>query len=129
MANRDVEKEVARVRSAEWRAKNPGHANTKLAKARYKKNNPAKRMADVAKRRAAKLRRTPAWLTVEDFWLIEQAYELAALRTRMFGFQWHVDHEYPLQGRNVSGLHVPNNLRVIPWMDNVKKANRFEVAA
>ena len=75
------------------------------------------------------MHRTPAWLTVDDLWLIEQAYELAALRTKLFGFSWHVDHILPLQGKQVSGLHVPTNLQVIPWVDNVRKANRFEVAA
>jgi hypothetical protein len=128
-ANRDAEKAVARLRSAEWREKNPNHEGVKAAKARYKAANPGKVRADTVKRRAAKIHRTPAWLTVDDLWLIEQAYELAALRTKLFGFSWHVDHILPLQGKQVSGLHVPANLQVIPWVDNVRKANRFEVAA
>lgn len=77
------------------------------------------------KRQAAKIQRTPSWLTKEDLWLIKEAYELAALRTKMFGFSWHVDHVLPLQGETVSGLHVPNNLQVIPGKDNVRKSNRM----
>jgi hypothetical protein len=127
--NREEEKAVARVRSAEWRLKNPHHVGAKEAKGRYKLANPGKVNADTAKRRIAKMHRTPAWLTVDDLWVIEQAYELAALRTKLFGFSWHVDHILPLQGKKVSGLHVPNNLQVIPWVDNVRKANRFEVVA
>lgn len=122
--NREVEKAVAKIRSAEWRLKNPQHEGSKIAKARYKAENPAKVNADTAKRRVAKLKRSPAWLTQDDLWLIEQAYELAQLRTKMFGFAWHVDHIFPLQGRVVSGLHVPNNLQVIPWLDNLSKANK-----
>jgi hypothetical protein len=80
-----------------------------------------------AKRKAAELQRTPAWLTADDFWLIEEAYDLAALRTRMFGFAWHVDHVVPLQGKLVSGLHVPTNMQVIPGDDNRRKSNTFEV--
>jgi hypothetical protein len=127
--NHAEEKAAARVRSAEWRLKNPHHVGAKEAKGRYKTANSGKVNADTAKRRTAKMHRTPAWLTVDDLWVIEQAYELAALRTKLFGFSWHVDHILPLQGKKVSGLHVPNNLQVIPWVDNVKKANRFEVVA
>jgi hypothetical protein len=124
-ANRDAEKAVARLRSAEWRTKNPTHEGVKAAKARYKAANPGKVRADTAKRRTAKMHRTPAWLTADDLWMIEQAYDLAALRTKIFGFSWHVDHVLPLQGKKVSGLHVPNNLQVIPWADNVSKSNKF----
>lgn len=96
-------------------------------KRRYKQtlHGKANTRANDAKRHAAKMHRTPAWLTADDLWMIEQAYELAALRTKLFGFSWHVDHVLPLQGRKVSGLHVPNNLQVIPWSDNVSKSNKF----
>lgn len=77
-----------------------------------------------AKRKAAKLQRTPHWLTEDDHWMIEQAYELAALRTKMLGFSWHVDHKLPLQGKVVSGLHTPYNLQVIPAVENLRKGNR-----
>lgn len=80
-----------------------------------------------SKRRAAKLQRIPIWLTKDDHWLIEETYSLAALRTKMFGFPWHVDHVLPLQGKVVSGLHVPLNLRVITGRENAVKHNRYEV--
>jgi hypothetical protein len=95
---------------------------------KWKQDNPHKVRADTVKRRTAKMKRTPAWLTEDDLWLIEQAYELAALRTKLFGFGWHVDHVIPLQGTVVSGLHVPTNLQVIPWIQNVSKANKYSVA-
>ena len=79
------------------------------------------------KRHTAKLQRTPKWLTPDDCWMIEQAYELAVLRKKMFGFDWHVDHIMPLQGKLVSGLHVPMNLQVIPGLENSSKSNRYEV--
>lgn len=39
-----------------------------------------------------------------------------------------VDHEIPLRGRLVSGLHVLENLRVIPRSDNQKKSNLWRVS-
>ena len=97
----------------------------KEQKKAYSRNNTAKLTAKTRKYQIAKLKRTPSWLSAEDFWLIEQAYELAQLRTQVFGFQWHVDHVLPLQGKLVSGLHVPHNLQVIPAVDNQGKSNKY----
>lgn len=80
-----------------------------------------------AKRKAAELQRTPAWLTEDDHWMIEQAYELAMLRTKMLGIVFNVDHILPLQGKLVSGLHTPLNMQVIPAAENRRKSNSFEV--
>ena len=79
------------------------------------------------KRKIDLLKRTPKWLTSDDLWMIEQAYELAGLRTKMLGVEYHVDHVIPLRGKYVSGLHVPLNLRVVPWFENQRKTNKFEV--
>jgi hypothetical protein len=108
-----------------WREKNKPLLREYVKKSKAK--NPDVSRANVAKRRAARVNRTPAWLTEDDHWMMKQAYELAELRTKMFGFAWHVDHIIPLQGENVSGLHTPFNLQVIPWSDNVRKSNTFEV--
>lgn len=86
-----------------------------------------KKLFRTINRRLAKAQRTPKWLTDNDYWIMEQAYEIAALRSKLFGFEWHVDHILPLQGTTVSGLHVPTNLQVIPWLDNQKKHNKIEV--
>lgn len=100
----------------------------RASKAAWKKSNPHKVAAWQQKRHAAEMQRTPPWLTDDDFWMLEQAYELAALRTKMFGFAWHVDHVIPLQGRRVSGLHTPYNVQVIPAVENMRKLNKFEIA-
>ena len=77
------------------------------------------------KRDAAKKNRTPNWLTDDQLWMIEQAYDIAAKRTLSLGITFHVDHIVPLQGKIVSGLHVPWNLQVIPAKLNQQKSNRF----
>jgi len=103
------------------------HENNPDYYAEFRKRFPAKVNAKEVRRKTAKIQRTPSWLSEEDFWVIEQAYELAAIRTKMFGFSWHVDHIIPLRGRTVSGFHGPNNLQVIPWRDNVLKSNIYKV--
>jgi hypothetical protein len=90
-----------------------------------KPENKHKRQAKKAKNRAFRLQRTPNWLTKIDKWMIQEAYELAILRTKLTGFIWEVDHVIPLQGKLVSGLHTPYNLQVIPKLDNAKKSNKF----
>lgn len=83
----------------------------------------------VRRRQAALLQRTPKWLSEADIWMMQEAYELASIRTKLFGFSWHVDHKIPLQGKVVSGLHTPYNLQVIPAKENIAKLNRFEVVS
>ena len=102
--------------------------NILLQKQEYRKSNKGKINALVAKRKQHIKQRIAKWITRDDIWMIKEIYDLAMERTKLHGFQWHVDHIIPLQGKFVSGLHVPENLRVIPWIDNIKKKNKFEVA-
>jgi len=98
-----------------------------VSKRKYAINNKGIINAAVAKREAAKKQRTPKWLSSIDLWMIQEIYTLASLRSKCTGISWHVDHIIPLQGENVSGLHIPANLQVIPAIENIKKSNIYEV--
>lgn len=89
---------------------------------RYIAKNRDKLTANQAKRRAAKLDRTPAWADLD---MIDVFYALAKEMTEETGTVHHVDHIIPLQGENVSGLHVATNLQVIPAADNHSKGNSY----
>lgn len=110
-------KDYALERAAAWAAANP--EKVKQAKAKWQAANPGKA-------RASRNRRTPRWLTNADNASIRGQYDFAALMTWLVGVPYHVDHIIPLQGKLVSGLHVPSNLRVIRGADNIAKGNRFE---
>lgn len=72
----------------------------------------------VAKRRAVILRATPLWsedLAIKRFYKnCPEGYE--------------VDHIEPLQGKDVSGLHVLANLQYLTISENRSKSNRREEA-
>lgn len=72
----------------------------------------------------AKRLRTPHWA---DQAAIREVYREAQRMTRETGIAHHVDHEIPLNGRLVSGLHVHNNLQILTRSENSRKRNRFEV--
>ena len=111
---------------AAWRSKNVEQIreNSRKNTSNYRLNNPVKVKAQYAKSRAAKLQRTPKWLTQEHYIQIESIYALAKQLTEETGVLHHVDHIVPLQGKLVSGLHVPWNLRAIPATENLSKSNR-----
>lgn len=76
-------------------------------------------------RQAAKLKRSPRWLTVNHRKQMAELYrECRALCTET-GVEHQVDHVVPLRGRLVSGLHVPWNLQIITASENQKKGARF----
>ena len=72
----------------------------------------------VAKYKAAKLQRTPLW--VSD---IENKAIIDFYANCKSGYQ--VDHIIPLQGTSVSGLHVLNNLQYLTIKENQEKYNKF----
>lgn len=110
-------KEIENICGREWHAANKD--SVAIRKKAYRANNKPITNANAAKRRAAQ--RTPSWLSKFDKLKIRCIYSIAAMLTRENKEPWHVDHIYPLQGKVVSGLHVPLNLQVIPAIENYRK--------
>lgn len=67
----------------------------------------------------------PNWLTPEHLEQIKAYYAEARAVTLASGILHHVDHIYPLKGKNSCGLHVPWNLQVLSAVDNARKHNRL----
>jgi len=106
--------EAARAVRAAWRQANP--EASRAATAAWKKANPEADCAQVAKRRASQLQRTPPWA------------DLSAIKAIYLSCpsDHHVDHIVPLQGHTVCGLHVHYNLQHLPARENTRKGNHFE---
>jgi len=132
-ANRNANPELKAMRNAASReykrAKYGVDANYKYNlqqnALRWAKNNRWYMNAQSNFRRAAELRRTPAWLTQQDCQLTEAKYAMARWLGEVVGVAYHVDHVIPLQGKLVSGLHVPDNLCVLRGDLNASKGNKW----
>ncbi len=99
----------------------------KLVEKRYlnTEKGKAKVLAKNNRRRAARIRATPPWLSKDHLILMEMDYQRSVYLSNVVGIPFDVDHIYPLQGENSCGLHVPWNLRVIPADENGSKGNKL----
>ena len=95
--------------------------------AKYHEKNKAVLSEKASRARCIRLKRAPKWLTEKDVQVIKALYKNAKTRTLNSGIPWHVDHIIPLQGKYVSGLHVPSNLRVVKAKTNLSKNNSFDI--
>ena len=105
--------DCSREKVKQWRA--AGKRNCAAESQRWYEKYPEKGRFKQAKRRSAKLKAIPKWADLEK---IKQIYLNCPE-----GF--HVDHIVPLQNRTVCGLHVENNLQILPAKLNLIKGNDF----
>lgn len=137
--------EAIRANTARYREKNREENKEKISeysKARYRKiktehnaqmklwreNNKSKMAFYTASYLASRKQRTPPWLSVEQREEIKDWYYAAEQLSRIFPWGVHVDHVVPMRGDNVSGLHVPWNLQLLPATVNISKSNSWEIS-
>ncbi len=123
------QKEYDKVRRSGSKA-NPGYYKANREKClaaalAYAKKYPEKYRLNSANRYAKKLQRTPRWLNRKQLNEIAKIYTKASYLSKKYKFKYEVDHIVPLCGENVSGLHVPWNLRIISKSENCRKHNTY----
>lgn len=111
----DKYRTIATIASKKWRRANKEKVRE------YEKTLTAYRAVLAAKRRASKRQAVPGWANTSD---IRRMYELAYQISQETGVQHDVDHYYPIRGKTVCGLHVVDNLRVVPKRENLSKSNK-----
>lgn len=106
-----------RKKQSEWQKQNRDRVN-KNRRIAYAKN--AAKEIEKVRRRTARIKGNQ--LEVEFQAEVDGIYMFCSL---FKGFE--VDHIIPLNGKLVSGLHVPSNLQVLPITENRSKGNKYEV--
>ena len=85
-------------------------------------------MKDVAYR-YRKNKAQPKWLSEEHKQQIREIYRRCKQISEETGVPHHVDHIIPIKGKNVSGLHVPQNLQIVTASYNMSKKNKVQAEA
>jgi len=94
--------------------------------AKYRKAKPQVYRAISQKRRAAKKKACPRWLTQTHLDAIIDLNKIAADLQKLDGVKRHIDHIIPFVNDKVCGLHVPWNMQVLTEHENCTKRNSFD---
>ena len=122
--HRDANKEKQAAYMVSYAKVNTKEFNRRSSE--YRKRYPERQVIAVQRKKAIKAQRMPKWLNSVQLAEIDQFYKDSAYLTNYTKTPMNVDHIVPLRGKNVSGLHVPWNLQIIPANENFRKGNKFD---
>jgi superfamily II helicase len=105
---------------AAWLARNP--EKRREIRQKWDRINQAQRNENTVRRRRLQLEAVPLWANKGVMRAIYAEAKRLSVET---GIIHHVDHIVPISSPLVCGLHVENNLRAVPWRENVLKHNRY----
>lgn len=111
------------IKAREKRRKNPLIYRDRYKK--YYKENKSVVFTNKAKRRILVDNSMTSFWTELDHFVNTEAFSLNALRFKLTGIKWHVDHMIPIKAKNVCGLHVWNNFQCLPAIMNQSKKNKL----
>lgn len=118
-ANKDKCREI----QTRWDQKNPEKLRASWKK--YAATHPEVKSAQAVRRRFRRRQAYAQWDQELTEFVTQEALALCRAREVVTGLKWDVDHVLPLAGSKVCGLHVWNNLQVIPAVLNRKKLNKM----
>lgn len=113
-------KEKVKHIKKEWA--NNNRDKVRQSNSNWQKSNRSKCNSLLAKYRASKLKATPTWSEAEK---IQVLYEKCKWLESLTGLKYEVDHVVPLQGKDVCGLHIWENLQILEVIENRTKGNRL----
>lgn len=96
---------------------------SRKASLKWSRNNRAIGVKNKMRRRDKQRQSTPLWLTKEHISIMNKFYNLATKLSKNSRIKFHVDHIIPIQGKEISGLHVPWNLQILEASVNIRKGN------
>lgn len=76
-------------------------------------------------KRAVKRNAVPDWISQEELNKIKSLHHQASILSTITGYDWDVDHIYPSIHPTMCGLHIFDNLILMPKSDNRVKNNKL----